>query len=139
MPHKRLLILGLLTVIFLPVVVTAQVNFDPVDNNKNYTSSKALTFLSGAYDPVNASINITNAALRFLGLISVILFLYAGFIWFRSGDNEEEVKKAKDIIIGAIVGLVLTLSAYGISYLVFGQLNNATFLNDSAYEAQFEG
>lgn len=125
---------GLVGAIFLPGLVTAAettgVEFDPSKNNtftnaeyKGLTSSKALTFLSGAADPVTATVNLINVLLSFLGLISVIMFLYAGIIWFRSGDNEEELKKAKDIIIGTVIGLVLTLGAYSLSYMLFWWIN----------------
>lgn len=135
---KRTIIsIGVFSLCMVPAVTLAQVEFDPNKNDPGHTSIKAFTFLSGAYDPVTASIRLINVALSFLGMISIILFLYAGVIWFRSGDNEEDVKKAKDIIKGAIIGLVLTLGAYGISYLAFGQITNSTLLTNDAYNAQY--
>lgn len=118
---------GLLSIFFLPSLAvaaeTAGVEFDPSKNNSKFTSINALTFLSGAADPVTATVNLINVLLSFLGLISIIMFLYAGIIWFRSGDNEEELKKAKDIIIGTVIGLVLTLGAYSLSYMLFWWIN----------------
>lgn len=134
MPRKQLLILSIvLGLSVAPLVTHAQINFDPSENNKNHTSVKSLTFLSGSADPVSVTINIVNILLSFLGLASIIMFLYAGIIWFKSGDNDEELNKAKEIIKGAIIGIVLTLSAYGISYLTFNQLSNITLTNDEQY------
>lgn len=120
---------GLIGIFFLPSLTVAAettgIDFDPSKNDPGLTTTNALTFLSGALDPVTASINLINVLLSFLGLISIIMFLYAGIIWFRSGDNEEELKKAKDIIIGAIIGLVLTLGAYSLSYAVFSWIEIA--------------
>lgn len=124
MQLKRAIIsTGLVGIFFLPALTTAAevtaVEFDPSKNNSKFTSINALTRLSGAVDPVTATVNLINVLLSFLGLISIIMFLYAGIIWFRSGDNEEELKKAKDIIIGTVIGLVLTLGAYSLSYVLF--------------------
>ncbi len=124
MQLKRAIVsVGLLGIIFLPGLAAAagatEINFDPNKNNPKFTSSKALTYLSGAADPVTVTVNLINVLLSLLGLISIIMFLYAGIVWFRSGDNEEELKKAKDIIVGAIIGLVLTLGAYSLSFAVF--------------------
>ncbi len=112
--------------------------FDPGEStagDTELTTVDALTFLATDVDPVTASVNLINAALAFLGFIIVGMFLYAGFIWFRSGDNEEEIKKAKDIIVGTLIGLVLTFSAYGIAYLTFSQLSNITEQDEETYEA----
>lgn len=108
-----------------------EICFDPSDEDKNLTSVKALTFLSGGNDPVTASVNVVNLALSFLGLISIVMFIYAGIIWFKSGDNDEEIAKAKNIIQGAIIGLALTLLAYGISYALFYWISVST-LEDSS-------
>lgn len=135
---KRIIVsTGIVGLLFLPGLVTAAesdgIDFDPSKNNPDLTSSKALTFLTAATDPVASAINVINIALSFLGLMSVIMFLYAGIIWFRSGDNDEELKKAKDIIKGTVIGVVLTLSAYGISYLTFNQISNITVQTDDQY------
>jgi len=61
----------------------------------------------------------------FLSLIAIILFVlifYAGIRWMTAQGREEEVRKAKDIIEGAGVGLAIVLAAYGITYFVFSKL-----------------
>jgi hypothetical protein len=39
-------------------------------------------------------------------------------MWMTSGGNEERVKKAKQILIAAIIGLVIILSAYAITNFI---------------------
>ncbi|MDP3971072.1 MAG: pilin [bacterium] len=114
--------------------------FDPADNTKvkeggpdvALTTVNRLTFLSGGNDPLSISLNIINVSLTFLGTLSMIMILYGGVVWFTSGDNEEKLGKAKQIIIGAIIGLVLTLGAYSISTLVFDQISTATQRQDDS-------
>lgn len=60
-------------------------------------------------------VNIINLALSFLGLIAVILILWGGFKWMTAGGNDESVEAAKKIIIAAVIGLAIILSAYAIA------------------------
>lgn len=106
---------------------TSGLKFDPADNpNTGFSTSKRLTFLTGADDPVSISIRVINLALSLLGLASMIMLLYAGVKWFLARDNEEEVTKAQDIIKGAVIGLCLTLGALGLAQLLFTQLVTVT-------------
>ncbi len=60
-----------------------------------------------------------------LGVVFLILVLYAGFTWMTSMGNEKTVGKAKDILVRATVGLVIMISAYAISSYVIGALDVA--------------
>lgn len=59
-------------------------------------------------------------ALSLVGLIFLISMIYAGFLWMTARGEEDQVKKARTIIMGSIIGLVIVISAYAISYLVGG-------------------
>jgi len=54
-----------------------------------------------------------------LGLVGIIFFgylVYGGYIWMTARGNEERVRQATDTLINSIIGLVVTLGAYTISY-----------------------
>jgi hypothetical protein len=70
--------------------------------------------------------NIIQTLLGLLGLIAVVLILYAGFTWMTSGGNDEKIGKAKKTLISAVIGLVIILSAYAITTFVIEQLYGAT-------------
>jgi len=42
------------------------------------------------------------------------MFVYGGLLWMTSGGSNEQVKKGRDILIWATVGLVIIFSAYGL-------------------------
>ena len=63
---------------------------------------------------------ILSVATTFLGVVFLGLMIYAGFIWMMSRGNEQEVAKAKNMIIYAVIGLVVVLSAYTITKLFYG-------------------
>ncbi|MBI4812328.1 hypothetical protein HY798_02695 [Candidatus Falkowbacteria bacterium] len=49
-----------------------------------------------------------------LGVIFIILMLYAGYNWMTASGEEEKVTKAKDTIWRAIIGLIITIGSYAI-------------------------
>lgn len=59
-------------------------------------------------------VNIIKAALGLLGMVALVIIIYAGFIWMTAGGNEEQIAKAKKILLNAVIGLIIILSAYGI-------------------------
>jgi len=61
---------------------------------------------------------IVGIGLSFIGVIFLILIIYAGVMWMTAAGNEAQVTKAKDIIIAATIGLVIVLSAYAITRFV---------------------
>ncbi|MBU2575994.1 pilin [Patescibacteria group bacterium] len=69
---------------------------------------------------------IINIFLGFLGIIAVILILYAGYMWMTAGGNEEKVAQAKLILRNAVIGLVIVLSSWAIASFVISRLSDAT-------------
>jgi len=70
--------------------------------------------------------SIINIFLGLLGIIAVVLIIYGGFLWMTSKGNEEQVKKAKMLIINAVIGLSIISSAYVISRFLLNKLSDAT-------------
>ncbi len=66
--------------------------------------------------------NIIKVALSLIGIIMVILMLYGGFLWMTAGGNEEQIGKAKKVLINAVIGLIIILSAYSIVLFVMKML-----------------
>jgi amino acid transporter len=54
----------------------------------------------------------------FIGLIFMVLVIYAGIQWMTAQGNTSQVSKAKDTLVKAIVGLVIIMAAYGITFLI---------------------
>ncbi len=61
---------------------------------------------------------IIKAILGFLGTIFLALTVYAGVLWMTAGGNEEQVTKALGIIKTSVVGLIIIIAAYSITYFV---------------------
>ncbi len=67
--------------------------------------------------------------LSFLGVVFMILTFYAGYIWMIARGNEQEIQKAKDTITAALIGLVIVIAAYAISWLIITKLGETTLKN----------
>jgi hypothetical protein len=60
-----------------------------------------------------------------LGITGVILFamlVYGGFMYMTSAGNEEQIKKAKNVLTYAIIGIVIIAFAFLITEFVIGAL-----------------
>jgi len=80
----------------------------------------------GRTDPRIMIARIINISLSLLGILFVVLTVYAGFLWMTSGGNDEQVGKAKKILYTSIIGLIIILSAYSISNFVLKNLYTAS-------------
>lgn len=65
---------------------------------------------------------VIQIALGLLATIFLILMILSGFRWMTAEGNDEEVKKAKTTIKTTIIGLVIILAAYAITYFVLRYL-----------------
>jgi len=69
---------------------------------------------------------IISAFLGLLGIIFVILIIYAGYNWMTASGDEEKVNKAKATLTQAVIGLIIIIAAYSITYFIFSNLPGGT-------------
>ena len=74
--------------------------------------------------------------LSFVGVIFLILAIYGGYIWMLARGNEQEVERAKEIIKNSIIGLVVVIAAYAISWYIINALGGAALQQASPPGAQ---
>ena len=74
---------------------------------------------------------ILKIALSFLGVIFLILMVYGGYLWMTARGKEEQVNKAKELITAAVIGLVIVVGAYALSWFVLSKLGEG-FLKPSS-------
>jgi len=69
---------------------------------------------------------IIKGLLSLLGVIFMCYIIYGGYLWMTAGGNEENITKAKAIIKGSIIGLIIVLGAYAITEFVVGAIVEGT-------------
>ena len=77
-----------------------------------------------AADPYKLISNIVGYILSFVGIILLINMIFAGYQWMMAGGNDENIKKAKDRIKNSIIGLIIIVSAYILTDLIFENLDS---------------
>jgi len=63
--------------------------------------------------------------LSILGIIFVILVIYAGYKWMMAQGDEGEVKKARSTLNRAVIGLIIIVGSFAIWNLILDKLLNA--------------
>ena len=61
---------------------------------------------------------IVGALLSFVGVLFLILMIYGGVMWMTARGNEQQVEKARSLIIAAIIGIIIVLAAYAITMFI---------------------
>jgi type IV secretory pathway VirB2 component (pilin) len=62
--------------------------------------------------------NIIQYLLGLLGIILVVLVIYAGVLWMTAGGNKDSIGKAQKIILNAAIGMIIIFAAYAITDFV---------------------
>ncbi len=122
--------------ILLPQVVMADDNAE-IDNNPLWQ-----TVSNGGLEEIGEDVygqdngetedfqltiyRLIREVLGFLGIIFVVIIVYAGFRWMTAGGNSEQVSEAQSWMRNAAIGLAIVLMSYSITIFVVEVLLNAS-------------
>ncbi|MCR4313972.1 MAG: hypothetical protein NUV84_01855 [Candidatus Uhrbacteria bacterium] len=111
-----------LPVLLLPATALAQLSkaqtdLTTVGTSIGVDSSRKLPELIG---------KIIAVLLSVLGIIFVVLVVYAGFLYLTSMGEPEKVKKAKTLLTQSILGLIIIIAAYAIAAFVIDALTKVS-------------
>lgn len=84
--------------------VGAEVGLETVREQAGFANTDLITIIG----------KIIQIVLSFLGLIALIIIIYAGVIWMTSRGNAEKIDRAKKMMIAGLIGLLIILSAFAI-------------------------
>ncbi|MDZ4221273.1 MAG: pilin [Patescibacteria group bacterium] len=113
-----------------PVAAFAQGTYVEPDPTDPFGLGSAEDVNVGESDDLKGSIaNVVNILLGFLGILAVVIIIYAGFKWMTAAGNEEQVGDAKKMLVQAVIGLVIIMMAWAITSFVTGQIGAAVQLN----------
>ncbi|MBI4599878.1 hypothetical protein HY732_03060 [Candidatus Uhrbacteria bacterium] len=68
---------------------------------------------------------IIQIILGFLGIASVLMMMYGGFLWITAGGEEDKAKKGTTILFQAVMGAIIVTAAYTVTYFVLVELSKA--------------
>ncbi|MBI3114919.1 MAG: IPT/TIG domain-containing protein, partial [Candidatus Kerfeldbacteria bacterium] len=80
----------------------------------------------GTADLKQTIVNIIRWVLGILALVAVSFIIYGGFLWMTARGDENRILKAKKVIAGAVIGLIIVLLSFAIVTFVAGTTSNVT-------------
>ena len=125
---KRILNIFFVLILFFINISSIQAG---VLNSKTGVKKQADSFQQGADFSVASGSNslggiiatVISAFLGVLGVIFLILLVMAGYKYMTASGNEDKIKESIDSIRRSIIGLVIIVSAYAITYFVFDSID----------------
>jgi hypothetical protein len=61
---------------------------------------------------------IVGVVLSFVGVIFLALMIYAGISWMTAAGNDQQVTKAKSLMVNATIGIIIVFAAYAITSFI---------------------
>ncbi len=92
------------------------------------SQSVAKVFNGGSSTPQDIRIiiaRIIKSLLGFLGIIFVLLIIYAGFLWMTAGGNESKIEESRKYLSRSVIGLIIILASYSITGFVLCRATDA--------------
>jgi len=125
----------ILTLIFSVIILSPSLSLAQTNTSTKSTKDSALEQLhAGANgaglqeqssDPRIIASRIIKTFLSLLGTMSIFLFVYAGYLLITSHGESEKVTKARKIMTGAVIGMLLILLSFSITNFVGNKLQES--------------
>jgi len=134
---KKKIIFGLLLSFFsislvavAPIsVIAAEISGNPLEGLNqtagNIDAFKEQTNNTDAYYKTFLSVKAGQAiglVLSFIGVLFLVLMIYAGITWMTSQGNEQKISKAKSLIMDSIIGIIIVFAAYVLTTFLGGEI-----------------
>ncbi len=113
---RKYIALAVIGLLLSPTLTFGQL--DPSETGLESTGEEAYGTLDQSIGQWVGS-KIITPALALVGVIFLVLMVYAGFLWMTAGGKSDQVQKAKDLMIRAIIGVIIISAAYAITTFVF--------------------
>ena len=123
----QVLMMGMLSVALLFAGPVAYAQTTPASPTQPFNTTDVQTVanragVGGTTDIFQIIGNILNITFGFLGILLLVYFIYAGYLWMTAGGSPEQVEKARTIMKNAVIGLIIIVSAFAISNFILSWL-----------------
>lgn len=113
---------GLILFFLFPVSALLAQNFFEDSSGLKVTAEKTghtkQKVFSGG-DSLDTGIGqIIQIVLSLVGIAFMIFLFYGGILWMTAAGSEKRIEQAKNIMSQSIIGLIIVLMAYAISYFI---------------------
>ncbi|MFA6422589.1 MAG: LamG-like jellyroll fold domain-containing protein [Candidatus Buchananbacteria bacterium] len=113
-----------LCILFFVVLILPSIVFAQSANINQFATAAGIDTASSLPTIIG---RIVQVILATLGIVAILLIIYAGFKYMSAEGDPAKVEKAKKIIISAVIGLIIIFSAFAIVTFIFSRLINPIF------------
>lgn len=68
---------------------------------------------------------IIGQILPLVGALFFLMFVWGGFQWFSAGGDESKVKKARQTLANAVIGMIIVMGAYILVFNIVSSFGKA--------------
>jgi hypothetical protein len=103
------------------------VNADPTLDGLNASAAQVDAFKTQTSNSYTGFLQtkvgqIVGLVLSFVGVIFLVLMIYAGILWMTAAGNEQQVAKSKSLMINATIGLIVVFAAYALTSFIGSEI-----------------
>ena len=104
--------------ILIPKITLASYNFEKKSGINKTAQGTGHDKLGTANDIDSLIASIIKGVLSLVGVIFLLLMIYGGYLWMTSRGNEQQLEKAKKIIVESSIGVAIVVIAYAATVMV---------------------
>ena len=126
-----LLLIIFITTLFISINSIKADNLGDAFGNtlSKVAGKKGASYNTSVNSPILIISTVIKTVLSLLGVIFMILMVYGGSIWMTAGGKEDRVNKAKDLIQAAVIGLIIVVAAYAISFFIVSKMTKGILID----------
>jgi hypothetical protein len=99
-----------------------------IETGLNETANSAGFSTKGTPSITTIVGRVIQSVLSLVGVVFLVLLIYAGFRWMTAGGNKDAISEAKGMLTNAVIGLIIVLAAYSITNYVMSAVLMSTDL-----------
>ena len=81
----------------------------PVASADLTTRAREAQGVSKSTDITTLILKVINYAIIIIGVLGVLIFIYAGFLYLTASGDQEKLERAKNTLLYAVVGIVVAV------------------------------
>jgi len=113
------------------IVLAKEVKLAQMDALNLLTNTQPYTGYAAANEQTLTILigRIINIFLGLVGTLFLVFTVYAGYLWLTAGGDTKKIDTSKAYLKNGIIGIIITLSAFGISTFIINALISSGVIN----------
>jgi len=93
-------------------VITKLMALVPVASADLTDAASSAKGVAKSADVVQLILKVINYAIIIIGVLGVLIFIYAGFLYLTAAGDQERLDRAKNTLLYAVVGIVVSVLGF---------------------------